>query len=510
MSIMKRKAVFIYFAVIFMLVGCARQAAPTPTLTPDIVLPTDVPTLASTSTPASPEPTETASLTPTPTPAPSLKAERKPYMGIQVIRMNQQSQADLFKESGAEWSRHDYMRWDEIEPVNLEEKDYHWETVREDMLLAAVEGGQQTIANILFTPAWAQKYPGYACGPIAEDALDDFADFMGAVVRRYSVPPFNVKYWEIGNEPDIAWGLVKGNSGYGCWGEIDDPYYGGGYYAEMLRQVYPVVKAADPESQLIVGGLVLDCDPVNPPETQPNSGEYRDCTAAKFLEGIFEAGGGDYFDGVSFHAYDYYYGEEGSYGNDGWHSSSDTTGPVLLAKTRYLRSLLNSSGYPEKELLNTELAVLCGRSGEEEYCLGDPYANTKSSYISQANVAALAAGLRVNLWYSLTGWRGTGLVSKEIQPLPAYQAYQFAASVLNEADYLDEIDEFTGVMGYSFKTVEGQYWVVWSLDGDNHTINLPDKPLDVYDVYGRSVLDIVLSESGLDVTVAPVFIMWAP
>ena len=504
---MKKFWVYISVVGFLLLSGCARQAAPTPTSTVESILPTDVPTQSPSSTPVDLEPTET--ITTTQTPAPTPLTASKPYMGIQVIRMDQPSQADMFEESGAEWSRHDYMRWEEIEPENLEENDFHWDTVKEDMLLAAVEGGQQTIANILFTPAWAQKYPGNSCGPIAEDALDDFAEFMGAVVRRYSVPPYNVKYWEIGNEPDIAWGLVKGNSGYGCWGELEDPYYGGEYYAEMLKQAYPAVKAADPESRLVVGGLVLDCDPINPPETEPNSGEYKDCTASKFLEGIFEAGGGDYFDGVSFHAYDYYYGEEGSYGNEGWHSSSDTTGPVLLAKTRYLRSLLDKYGFPDKELLNTELAVLCGRSGTEDYCLGDPYANTKSNYITQANSAALAAGLQVNLWYSLTGWRGTGLVSKDAEPLPAFQAYKFTASVLNEAAYLGAIDEFSGVMGYRFENVAGQYWVVWSLDGDKHTLSLPDTPLDVYDVYGNSVLANVSPDNELDVTVAPVLIMSA-
>ena len=89
--------------------------------------------------------------------------------------------------------------------------------------------------NILFTPAWAQKYPGVACGPISEDALDDFAEFMAALVSRYSQPPYNVRYWEIGNEPDIDRTLVDSQSIYGCWGEKDDPYYGGKYYGEMLK-----------------------------------------------------------------------------------------------------------------------------------------------------------------------------------------------------------------------------------------------------------------------------------
>lgn len=505
---MKNKALCIVVFGLLLLISCSRQATPSPTTITENNLPTVIPVQSPSSTPADPEPMETASPAQTPTPSPT--AAIKPYMGIQVIRMDQPLQAEMFRGSGAAWSRHAYIHWEEIEPENVEVKEFQWETVEEDMLLAAVEGGQQTIANILFTPPWAQKYPGYSCGPIAEDALDDFAEFMEAVVKRYSIPPYNVKYWEIGNEPDIAWGLVKGNSGYGCWGELDDPFYGGGYYAEMLKHLYPAVKSADPDSQLVVGGLVLDCDPVNPPETQPNSGELRDCTAAKFMEGIFEAGGGDYFDGISFHAYDYYYGEQGLYGNDGWHSSSDSTGPVLQAKTRYLRSLLDRYGYPEKELLNTELAVLCGRSGEEDFCLGDPYTETKSGYISQANAAALAAGLRVNLWYSLTGWRGTGLVSKEMQPLPAYRAYQFTASIMNQAVYLNEVDEFSGVMGHRFENNEGEFWLVWSLDGESRTISLPDVPEGIYDVYGNSILEQLLSESELQIAVAPVFIMWKP
>ena len=39
----------------------------------------------------------------------------------------------------------------------------------------------------------------------------------------------------------------------------NDPYYGGGYYAEMLKIVYPQIKAADPEAQILIGGLLLFC-----------------------------------------------------------------------------------------------------------------------------------------------------------------------------------------------------------------------------------------------------------
>jgi hypothetical protein len=505
---MKNKAVYFIVACLVLISACVRREIPEPTETTAGVIPTVLQSTAPSVQPTLLKPTVTISLTPTLTQDSAMEA--KPFMGIQVNRMDQKSQADRFKESGAEWSRHDYMRWEEIEPENTGVADYRWETVNEDMLLAAVAGGQQTIANILYTPAWAQKYPGIACGPIAQEALDDFAEFMNAVVKRYSVPPYNVKYWEIGNEPDIDRSLVNSHSQYGCWGEADDPYYGGGYYAEMLKEVYPAVKAADPDSKLIVGGLVLDCDPVNPPETAPNSGEYRDCTPTRFLEGIIEAGAGDYFDGISFHAYDYYYGEEGLYGNAGWHSSSDTTGPVVIAKTRYLRSLLNTYGFADKELLNTELAVLCGRDGKEDYCLDQASANTKEYYVSQANAAALAEGLHVNLWYSLTGWRGSSLVDEKLEPLPAFMAYQFAASQLNEAAYQGEVDSFSGVMGYEFENKDKNIWIVWSLDGENHIISLSDKPSGVYDAYGNSMMEKIVSDTELDISIAPVYVEWGP
>ena len=430
-------------------------------------------------------------------------------MGIQVHQMAQESQRLRFKESGAYWSRSDYMHWETIEPQDSDPKDYQWETVSEADLLAARANGSETIANILFTPAWARKYSGSACGPISQSALDDFAKFMGELVHRYSKAPYNVKYWEIGNEPDIDHSLVDGDSVYGCWGEMGDPYYGGRYYAEMLKAVYPVIKAADKNAKVIVGSLVLDCDPVNPPETEVGSGKYRDCTPSKFLEGILEAGGGNYFDGVGFHAYDYYYGQQGSYGSAGWHSASDVTGPVLIAKARYLKSLLHRYGYSDKELLNTELAVLCGKTGNEDYCLGDDFMNTKAYYIAQANAAALAEDLRANIWYSLTGWRGSGLVDKNGTPNQAFRAFQFATSIFDKAIYDGRVEGFEGVMGYEFNVDDRDFWLVWSIDGTDHILPSPIKPVAILDVYGEPI-EGSLESRQLTISVAPLYIQWHP
>src|SRR5690606_32739206 len=117
------------------------------------------------------------------------------------------------------------------------------------------------IIVISHTPTWAQQVPGASCGPIKPTALADFAKFMGEMASRYSKPPYNVHYWEIGNEPDVAPEQVPNDSVFGCWGNMSDPYYGGAYYAEMLKVVYPAIKKADPLAQVVFGGLLLDCDP---------------------------------------------------------------------------------------------------------------------------------------------------------------------------------------------------------------------------------------------------------
>ena len=128
---------------------------------------------------------------------------------------------------------------------------------------------------------------------------------MHALVARYSVALYNIKYWELWNEPDIASSNFPGDNLFGCWGDPNDPYYGGGYYADMLREVYPQIKAADPQGQVLVGGLLLDCDPRLGAGCEKVKNNNQ---PSKFLEGILRKNGVPFFDGVSFHAYDYYLG----------------------------------------------------------------------------------------------------------------------------------------------------------------------------------------------------------
>jgi hypothetical protein len=274
----------------------------------------------------------------------------------------------------------------------------------------------------------------------------------------------------------------------------------------MLKAVYPQIKAADPAVQVLVGGLLLDCDPLNPPESQPGSGQPKDCTPAKFLEGILANGGGDYFDGVSFHGYDYYADSLGKYNNGNWNNSWDTTGPVLVAKANYLRNLLAQYGHPDKYLLNTENAILCGRDGKEDICQAEDFGLTKAYYLAQSFAAARAAGLRANIWYSLKGWRGSGLVDSNLQPNLAYQAFEFSAEQLEGAAYSSEVTMFPGIKGYEFTRGGSRTWLLWALDDQTHSIILPEMPAAISDAVGTP---LPLSQE-LQITLAPVYVQWAP
>ncbi len=412
----------------------------------------------------------------------------------------------MLTKAGGYWTRFDRIHWDAIEPLNQDPPDYHWETVDEASLINASASGAGIIALIMFAPDWAQKYPGVACGPFSEGAFDAFARFMHAVVSRYSQPPYRVKYWEIGNEPDIDPALVSPQGGIGCWGDKNDAYYGGGYYAEMLKAIYPQIKAADPDAQVLVGGLLLDCDPVNPPETSAGSGTKKDCSSSRFIEGILRNGGGDYFDAISFHAYDYYFGGLGRYGNKGWSSTWNTTGPVLAQKADYLHGLLALYGHPEKILMNTEVAILCGSSGEESTCQTDEFARTKADYLAEANATAQADGIRTDMWYSITGWRASGLVNGNWEPLPVYQAYQASVVRLAQAVFSHDLTAFPQVKGYEFAREGTVLWVLWSLDGEPHLVQLPSQPTATYDVFGQPLA----REQSLTITLDPVYIEWSP
>jgi hypothetical protein len=366
------------------------------------------------------------------------------------------------------------LKWSDVEPV--EGQPYNWsgDPNLELELNNASTRGMQTILVVGGVPNWAQTSYGKACGPINPDKFVAFANFMKAAVARYRVAPFRVKYWEICNEPDIDPSLVDTDSVVGCWGNANDDFYGGGAYAAMLKEVYPAIKASDPNAQVMVGGLLLDCDlnRVCPP---PKS--------LKFLEGIlrYDNGkGGDYFDGVSFHAYDYYYGVLGQYMNTYWNSYWNTTGPVQLVKVNFIRGVLGNYGYQSKFLINTGLALLC-----ISLC-DDTFEQTKAYYLAEGYSSGMAFNFQPDVWYAAkTGWRNSNLLDADLSPTLAYNAFKFGQSELVNSYFNRQINTDPGVKIFEYMKTNRRVWLLWSLDGSTHAVHIPLPAKAAFDLSGN-------------------------
>jgi hypothetical protein len=388
-------------------------------------------------------------------------------------RIHEDHGLSLGRDARALWLRHNGLLWAEVEPAPGERR---WRAVSdlEAGLQAAYEAGLKTILIVRQTPGWAQKIQGRSCGAIAPEALDDFAAFMTDAVLRYKDPPYGVKYWELWNEPDVDPFLVKPDSVFGCWGDRDDEFYGGATYAQMLQVVYPAIKAADPQAKVLIGGLLLDAPPAL--DTNPNP-------PGKFLAGILRAGGGDFFDIVSFHGYTWYDGQFGDWDmlNPKW----SARGGIVAGKVSFLREVLNAHGV-KKPLMLTEAGLLCID------CADPPptgFLQAQAAYVPRLYTGSMALDLEATIWYTLDGpgWRQAALLDGQQKPRPAYEAFRAMTLMLQDARYLHPIKEFEGLTGHAFETANGEIWVLWSLDGTPIEIPAPSGLQQAYDLMGTPI-----------------------
>ena len=151
--------------------------------------------------------------------------------------------------------------------------------------------------------------------------------------------------------------------------------------------------------------------------------------------------------------------------------------------------------------MNTESAILC------DLCSNDSvFETTKAYYVAQAYSAAIAEGLRANIWYSVAGWRNSGLLNADLSIRPAYTAFQFSRNELRDATWMRDITEYSGVKGYELQRGDRRIWVLWSLDGATHLINLPGVPLTAWDALGNSVTPA----ASMNVDLNPLYLEWSP
>jgi hypothetical protein len=375
-------------------------------------------------------------------------------------------------ELGIGWVRlSDRVSWFDLQPE--EGGPIQWDLLAtfEEELHALRSAGIKPIVVVKYSPRWATLYPT-SCGPLREEAFDDFADFMGALVARYKSYQFNVHHWELGNEPDVDPDIVPADYLFGCWGDRDAPYYGGRYYGEMLKVVAPAIRAEDPEAVIWLGGLLLD----KPLTTTPGSGRPE-----LFLQGILEAGAADSFDVVAYHFYGLYENMTIDHDNASGGAWDPLDGGVN-GKASYLRDLMAQYGVNKPVFLN-ETSLGC--PSYYSWCLSpdESFEQAKANYAVRSLVRGLSENVMGFVWYRLAPWwRYTSLLDRRGNPKPAYLAYQQLNQQLNGSQYLRAADYGEeDIEAYVFRRGAEDVHVVWTKadteiskvtsEGQNRTID---------------------------------------
>lgn len=313
----------------------------------------------------------------------------------------------LVTEANPRWSRAGDVLWALVEPVRG--GGYRWEAIadveRNVRRLRAV--GIEPTLIVQWSPSWAQSIPGKLCSAPRPDTIADFAAFMRAAAQRFSSGDLRVDYWEIWNEPDFRPDEVKGDEGFGCWATYQAPYYGGDYYGQVLRAVYPAVKAGNPNAQ-VWGGALMHRWP-------------DDTHTLGFVRGMLAAGAANSFDALSFHAY----GEWGA-------------GDRLLFKYWRLRRLLDDHGLRAKPMVATEIAATCPAPSN---CPPD-FHRRQANYAARIYAQAIALNLLGAFWYPVS-FRGEGFLHSHLidetdeglAPRPSFYAFRNSARLLTGARY---------------------------------------------------------------------------
>lgn len=425
--------------------------------------------------------------------------------GLEIATLSE-SVAEKAVEAGSAWARLSSLTWAFYQPVDNTE--FRIDTVLEQELITANQNGQKVILIIQKAPLWAREYADSVCGPIRLDMLDEFANFMRMVVQKYSQSPYNVKYYELWNEPDLpvtrdnpATIIDESNMPYGCLGKWQESHFGGEYYAEVLKKVVPAMRAENPTVKIVLGGLLLDCDPNNLNCGIPNMSSY--------FEGILLGGGGPYFDLVSFHGYNYFHPTIGpiqrEYEQDNWRDM----GGQVEGKLKFLNEVMAQYNIT-KPIVMTEAGLLCPNCSP----LPEQFQQDKAEYVVWLYVRNWSKGIMATTWFTLDkgGWRGSGLLDTKNIPTPAYFAYKTMTHTLYAAVYTQEVNLAPNVRVFEFNRGL-KVWVLFSWDGTPKTINLTNTPAsnprEIFDLYGNACNGTNCTVSGNWVTFdQPIYILF--
>jgi hypothetical protein len=373
--------------------------------------------------------------------------------------------ADKIVHAGFGWYRHMQVSWASFEPVSgaytmTPGGPLSWYQRLDDGLALAVASGLQPIVVIRDSPAWATEVLTRGCKPITTTLYAHFADFVNLVIDKYEQPPYNVRYYELFNEPDIGARIT--DTMKGCWTLSK--------YVDMLEVVYPIVKAEHPNILLLNGGL-----------NDAQSAWARD---------LIRYGYG-YIDVLAYHAY------EKTDQNGMWLTATTTTPAQYLRALEQLKAWIKQyQPYaPAKPIVMNEGGLLHNLS----------FTNTaEATKIAQGYFAAFMAAhvtgdnLKLYSWWRSweddEGWPESAYGKIENNAYltnTLYTALSFGLGQVRNAVYITTTRNANGASIVKLRNEEDkELWLLWNTHTSNatpFTYTFSFSPYKVWDVWGNEL-----------------------
>lgn len=181
---------------------------------------------------------------------------------------------DLVVASGAHWIRVPFSRPN----IQTAPETFRW-AATDRVVAAAAARGLRILGLVAYTPAWDRPAgTSWQWGPINPAG---FAKFARAAARRYA--PQGIHTWEVWNEPNIS--------------EFWSPRPDAAAYGRLFKASAAAIRAADPHSRVITGGLVGVADGSDGNKVSP----------AKFIATLYKNGAANIADAIALHPYSYPY-----------------------------------------------------------------------------------------------------------------------------------------------------------------------------------------------------------
>jgi polysaccharide biosynthesis protein PslG len=285
------------------------------------------------------------------------------------------------------------LAWGSVQPGP--DAPYDWSHY-DPVVRSAADNGIRVLATVYSTPSWAAASSETPpLGPLRAA----FADFVRAAVERYGaggtfwaehpeVQELPITDWQAWNEPNFAH----------FWKPDPDA----AQYLELLREFSSVIRDADPEARIMLGGLF----------PTPADG----IALERFLTALYEDGARPLFDAVALHPY-------------------ARTPADALARVQQAREIMRRFGDTDKPIWITEVgwasrgtppALVVGPAGQADYV-------KKTFDLAAAERDRL--GIAAVVWYSLNDtpgplWVGhCGLFTVDGTAKPAWDAFAEVADV---------------------------------------------------------------------------------